>query len=232
MSAWRDERNELSRARLHRALPSVFPVPVLTHALSRPLIPPTPRRAVESYWNAHPVRADRLARALAKRSGAPDGWRWRLPEPGRGPVASFRDPPAPYREHAFARGPGHCCVCGQPVFRFGWHADLWGEEQPNRRASWHAACVAAWKLWNAPSDHVRFLKRLQRHRCTQTGKRLLRTAEVDHRIPLFQVWRDLKAEPWPELLGYWGMPNLRVINREAHVLKCAIEAADRAQPRA
>ena len=39
--------------------------------------------------------------------------------------ASFRSPPAPYREAAFARGPGFCCVCGQPVYRFGWHVDLW-----------------------------------------------------------------------------------------------------------
>jgi hypothetical protein len=66
----------------------------------------------------------------------------------------------------------------------------------------------------------------------QTGKRLLRTAEVDHQVPLFRVWRDLNREPWPDLLGYWGTPNLRVINREAHVLKCAMEAAGRAQPRA
>jgi hypothetical protein len=118
------------------------------------------------------------------------------------------------------------------VFRFGWHADLWGEGKVNRNASWHAGCVAAWKLWNAPSDQVRVLKRVQRHRCMQTGKRLLRTAEVDHQVPLFRVWRDLNREPWPDLLGYWGTPNLRVINREAHVLKCAMEAAGRAQPRA
>jgi len=32
---------------------------------------------------------------------------------------------------------------------------------------------------------------------------------------------------WPDLLGYWGLPNLQVINRDAHVLKCADEARDR-----
>ncbi|MEG9527532.1 MAG: hypothetical protein MIL41_17490, partial [Hyphomicrobiales bacterium] len=68
-SSWRDLRNEKARARLERALPAVFPAPVLQHALARLLIPPTPRLAVESYWRAHILRADRLARALAARSG-------------------------------------------------------------------------------------------------------------------------------------------------------------------
>src|SRR5215469_14729319 len=123
-SQWRAERNRRALARLEKALPEVFPAPVLTRALARPFIPPTPRLAVDGYWRAHPVRADRLARALAARSGTPAGWTWRiggasgaesLPE-------TFRLPPAPYRERAFARGPGVCCVCGQEVFRFGWHA--------------------------------------------------------------------------------------------------------------
>ena len=105
--------------------------------MSRPFIPPMPRLAVDGYWRAHPVRADRLARALAARSGAPAGWTWRLGS-GRddGLAATFRAPPAPFREPAFARGPGACCVCGQPVYRFGWHADLWGcgSQQESRLA--------------------------------------------------------------------------------------------------
>jgi hypothetical protein len=32
---------------------------------------------------------------------------------------------------------------------------------------------------------------------------------------------------WPALLGFWGLPNLQVINRDAHVAKCATEARDR-----
>jgi hypothetical protein len=40
--------------------------------------------------------------------------------------------------------------------------------------------VAAWRFWNTPSDQVRLLKRIQRHRCAETGQRLLRSAEVDH----------------------------------------------------
>ena len=96
---------------------------MLTYALNRRWTPPMPRLAVDGYWRAHPLRADRLARALAARSGTPEGWTWRLKEGRKSDLpASFRAPPAPFREKAFARGPGFCCVCGQPVYRLGWHA--------------------------------------------------------------------------------------------------------------
>src|SRR5579859_5757879 len=123
-SEWREERNRRSLARLEKALPGIFPAQVLQHALSRPFVPPMPRLAVDGYWRAHPLRADRLARALAARSGTPPGWSWQL-DPTLGAAASFRAPPSPYRERAFRLGPGHCCVCGQAVYRFGWHKDLW-----------------------------------------------------------------------------------------------------------
>ncbi|GJD39477.1 hypothetical protein [Methylobacterium bullatum] len=231
-SEWRAERNERSRARLERALPAVFPAPVLQHALSRPLMPPTPRLAVESYWRNHVHRADRLARALATRSGQPEGWTWRLgTEKGSGLAATFRMPPSPYREPAHARGPGHCCICGQPVFRFGWHRDLWGTGTPNKNARWHSACVTAWKFWAAPSDQVKVLKAHQHHRCAASGKRLLKTAEIDHRTPLYRVWREHRDAPWPKLLAYWGAPNLQVVNRVVHVEKCSTEAGERAHQR-
>jgi hypothetical protein len=232
MSQWRAERNRAAIARLERALPRIFPAPVLIRAFNRPLVPPMPRLAVDGYWRAHPVRADRLSRALAARSGAPSGWAWRL---GLGRddrlPSTFRAPPAPYREGAFARGPGSCCVCGQLVYRFGWHVDLW-DTGPNRNAGWHAACVIAWDLWNGPSDFAPALKRLQARRCAETGKRLWRTAEVDHRVPLFQVWREHRRLGWPALLAFWGVPNLQVINRDVHAAKCAAEANDRHKRRA
>jgi hypothetical protein len=81
MSKWqaeKAERNRQSLARLNRALPRIFPSAVLSWAVGRPFVPPTPRLAVDSYWRAHPIRADRLARALAARSGAPSGWTWQL----------------------------------------------------------------------------------------------------------------------------------------------------------
>jgi hypothetical protein len=235
MSRWQDEkaeRNRRSVARLTKALPSVFPSMVLSRALGRPFVPPTPRLAIDSYWRAHPLRADRLARALARRSGAPDGWTWRLSDNRKsGLPATFRAPPAPYRERGFARGAGFCCVCGQPVYRFGWHVDLWNGG-PNKNANWHCACVIAWQFWNAPSNEVRILRRLQARHCAESGGRLWKTAEIDHRVPLFRVWGERRDTPWPALLDYWGLPNLQVINRDAHAAKCATEANDRRVARA
>ena len=78
MSEWRAERNRRALARLQKALPEMFPAQVLRRALGRPFIPPMPRLAVDGYWRDHPVRADRLARSLAAKTGTPAGWRWRL----------------------------------------------------------------------------------------------------------------------------------------------------------
>src|SRR4051794_30584000 len=149
---------------------TALPPAVLRHALGQRAVPELASRAVAAYWQAHPLRADCLARALAARSGAPPGWTWRLdPGGGGGLPGGFRAPPAPYREAAFARGPGSCCVCGQRVFRLGWHVDFSADGRPNRRGAWHAACVAAWRFWHAPSGHAGLLRRLQRRRCALTG---------------------------------------------------------------
>ena len=164
-------------------------------------LPPTPRLAINSYWGAHPLRADRLARALAARSGAPSSWSWRLGgNQKNGLQVTFRTPPAPYRERAYSLGPGFCSVCGQPVYRFGWHIDLW-DTGANKNAVWHSACVVAWQFWTAPSDHARLLRRLQVRRCGESGGRLWKSAEVDHRIPLFRVWSEYRDAPW-RLLGF------------------------------
>lgn len=233
MSEWRDGRNQLARARLERSLPALFPAPVLGHALAKPLIPPTPRRAIESYWRAHPLRADRLARGLARLSEAPAGWSWQLAtDPDTGRRASFRTPPAPFRENAYSQGPGFCVACGQPAFRYGWHRDLWSDGKPNGRTRWHAACVVAWSLWRQPAEHVAALKRQQKRRCALTGKRLLKSAEVDHAVPLYSVWRRRETLNWPALLDHWGAPNLRVIAREAHAAKTVGEAGARSRARA
>ena len=50
MSKWEDEkaeRNRRSLARLTKALPPIFPSAVLSRALSRPFVPPTPRLAID-----------------------------------------------------------------------------------------------------------------------------------------------------------------------------------------
>src|SRR5262245_14099456 len=95
-SQWREERNALALARLEKALPEIFPAPVLARALSQRFIPPMPRLAIDGYWRSHPLRADRLARALARQSGTPGGWTWRIDGRGKGGLpANFRAPPAP-----------------------------------------------------------------------------------------------------------------------------------------
>jgi hypothetical protein len=159
------ERNRRSFSRLSTALPAIFPPAVLARALDRPFIPPTPRLAIESYWRAHPIRADRLARALSAKSGSPIGWTWRISQNRKtGRPVTFRMPPAPYRERAYSLGPGFCCVCGQPVYKLAWHRDLW-DAGPNKKAVWHCACVIAWQFWNAPNSEAALLRRLQGRRC-------------------------------------------------------------------
>lgn len=81
MSNWQAEKAETESKSIQapfqgQALPAVFPPAVLVRALGRPFIPPTPRLAIESYWRAHPIRADRIVRALAARTGSPIGWTW------------------------------------------------------------------------------------------------------------------------------------------------------------
>ncbi len=60
--------------------------------------------------------------------------------------------PAPFREAAHRAEPGTCCLCGQPVYWFGWHRDLWRESKPvlaatrvDRRpaGAWQCNCRAA-----------------------------------------------------------------------------------------
>jgi hypothetical protein len=204
-----------------------LPEAVLVHALSRPFLPATPRRTVDSYWRYHPIRADKLARALAALSGAPEGWVWRVGIQKSWPLVSFRVPPTPFREPAYTKGPGHCCLCGQPIFRFGWHRDLWGDRRPNQNATWHSCCVAAWNLWIAPSDHVRHLKVLQKRRCLATGERLLKNAEVDHPFPCSRsgttIAIDRGLHCWPS----GASRTCRSSIRSAHVEKCAQEAGER-----
>ena len=75
--------------------------------------------------------------------------------------------------------------------------------------------MAAWRIPELPRDHA------------HGWQRLWKSAEVDHRVPLFRVWEEYRDVPWPKLLDFWGLPNLQVINRDAHVAKCAVETGGR-----
>ena len=135
MSAWQEAKNERNRqslARLARSLPEIFPSAVLSRARNRPFVPPTPRLAIDGYWRAHPLRADRLARALAARSGAPDGWTWRLADSRKSKLpATFRTPPAPYREAAYSRGAGSAAYAGNRFIASGGML-IFGTPAPTR----------------------------------------------------------------------------------------------------
>jgi hypothetical protein len=74
--------------------------------MPQPRMVPHARRS-KSYHRAHPIRADRLARALATRTGPPLSWTWRISDKRKsGLPSTFRTPPAPYRERAYSLGPG------------------------------------------------------------------------------------------------------------------------------
>ena len=109
--------------------------------------------------------------------------------------------------------------------------DVW-EAGANKNAIWHCACVVAWEFWKPPSGQAWLLRRPQARRCGLIGMRSWKNAEIDHRVPLFRVWREHRNAPWPKLLGYWGLPNLQVINRDVYAAKCATEAGDRHAARA
>jgi hypothetical protein len=54
------------------------------------------------------------------------------------------------------------------------------------------------------------------------------TKPVSHGFGVSLLLCDHRNDGWPQLLNYWGLPNLQVINREVHVTKCTIEARYRA----
>ena len=105
MSKWqaeKAERNRQSLARLNRALPRIFPSAVLSWALGRPFVPPTPRLAVDLYRRAR-IRS------------APIGWRVRLllgaerPEAGLGSsaITASMDYPPHIERHPRPIGNAH-----------------------------------------------------------------------------------------------------------------------------
>src|SRR5262249_29954187 len=134
----------------------------------------------------------------------PSGWTRRQKEIGRRWRASPRNCPLSFHPQWLARALNRAIHTPDPAARDPFH-------------------VIAWQFWNGPSGEAALLRRLQARRCGETGRRLLKSAEIDHRVPLFRVWSEHRHLPWPKLLDFWGLPNLQAINRDVHAAKCANE---------
>ena len=176
--------------------------------------------------------AQKITLRLCRLSGLVDGFIWppaprqqrRLYSPP--PRSRHREPPLPF--HSFIhKGAGHCRVCGQPVYgKEGSHLKRFGES----KRTWHSVCVTSYDVMVNTGSYYREICLRQEGLCNISSEPI-RHAEIDHAVPLYRIARDHSARLWYRLLRYWMLPNLQVINREAHVAKCAAEAKERAGAR-
>ena len=192
-----------------KALPEIFPAPVLDvrpQAAVHPADAAARGRRLLACAPAARRPARPRARCKERHAGGLDLAAGRGPQ-GR-PAEELPASARALSRARIARGRGYCCVCGQPVYRLGWHVDLWdtgpNPKRPGTRPAWSPGISGARRATRCACSGA-----LQERRCRESGKRLLKTAEVDHRMPLFQVWQEHRDLPWPQLLGFWGLPNLQ-----------------------
>lgn len=166
-----------------------------------------------SYWNNEPIPADRIRAARA----------------------SHRSPPLPF--HSFKHlGPGHCRVCGQPIYGAGdYRKTAVSKHKRDSLRTWHDVCTTTYFVMTKPNDFLGVIALRQQGLCAISGhpvgppaREYIGHADVDHEVPLFRVARDHADEPWFDLLRFWTLSNLRAITKEAHISKNAAEAKERA----
>ena len=161
---------------------------------------------------------------------------WRHPKTGKPGVIEkpdkilFRNPPQPYLRH----GPPYkmigCPMCGGKRYRLGWHNDWDGSGECNK-GYWHKSCAAAHGMMQNPIDYWRFFHARQGGVCSLSGEPLgesRENIEIDHFVPLYQVYRDYREYDISDLLVFWGPENLRAVTKSAHKIKSKHEAAERA----
>ena len=164
VSPWRSGEEPAGARAPARTLPETFPAPVLTRmatARSRR------RRGSPSTAIGAPTRCGPI--------GLRGRWRYRERRAGRLDLAAEQQAPrrpagklpvaaGPLPRGRAARGPGCAASAGSRCTASAGTATCGGADG---NAGWHTACVVAWRLWNAPSDYVRLLKRLQSRRCAR-----------------------------------------------------------------
>jgi hypothetical protein len=254
MSEWRAAINRKALARLDKALPAIFPQGVLIHALQRRFMPPMPRLAVDSYWRAHPVRADRLARALACRQRRAGRVALAACFGGRGAASPAGFP----RSRSAGRTGASACAASRPDAGRPDLADPAGALSrarpraragvllrvrpaglplrlacgfvgPRRQHERRLACCLRGRL-GFMDGAERSCRRAQTA-ATTALRRDRRTAVADRRgRSSHTAVPGLARASRPRLAAaaaFWGVPNLQVINRRVHVAKCAAEACQR-----
>lgn len=194
----------------------------------------TPALRVDRYWHRHPLRAFNLMRALMRSNPKPYESDWpQIVTPSKWckvekrhihglPKAKFRIPPQPYKYG--------CPMCGLTRYNLGWHTD-WNGLGMSDRGYWHKACAAAFGMMQAPSNYSNFFKERQNGLCAITQDPLNDDCDIDHIIPLYRVYRDFGHLPIDQIVGFWGPWNLRAITLDAHKVKNAYEAKERADAR-
>lgn len=200
------------------------------------------------------IEHEKKTMMLCKRSGLVEGYRWRetatrddgKPLPTHSsirktpaPFTHHRNPPLPF--HSFKHlGPGHCRVCGQPIYGAGdYRKTAVSRHKRDSLRTWHEVCTSTFFLMTKPNNYAAVIAYGQQGLCAISGEPIappardyLGHADVDHEVPLFRVARDHADEPWYELLRFWTLPNLRAITNAAHLIKNREEARERAGYRA
>ena len=189
----------------------------------------TPALRVRRYWHRHPARAFALMRAMAVANNEPIISDWpRVVSQSRYTWHGPNGEPAIIHKPYKMIG---CPMCGGDRYALGWHSD-WDGSGTSPRGYWHAACSAAYDLMGKPGDHWRFFAERQNWKCSLSGDDLDpggADIEIDHFVPLYQVFRDYHPDySVLDLMIFWGPDNLRAVTKKAHKAKSKHEAGERA----
>jgi hypothetical protein len=180
------------------------------------------------------LEAEYTTRQLILKAPIIEGWRW---------TTSHRRLPLPfYEDHSLLPAQfGYCRICAGPVFKHNAHFG----DAISKRAYWHAVCLKAFTFWSTPDPDVLGLR--QNWRCNHCGEDLASaptdehrdlirysghfrsTVQVDHVVPLYRVWRDMRGLYWTDLIRFWSSDNLQVLCIPCHQEKSASETTERAK---